>query len=342
MACAGCSGIVPCDRIISISQIFGGNGTGDEDQDVYAREWAVCPLHQCGYTCDRCFHRQRGKCRCGAPTRLLTDRERYELSKGKRGDSEDAKLLAKVARLPAANTILPARCLQEAHIYMDVRGAMPCADCDTMDTPTGPITVFTVRLEGERERVRFAFRVAEPDGVLGLGGMRGPSKILGPAELKLWSDILAKRNGFRPSMAMAEREYRADEMLTAALCQEEILKFIPPGEDEVPMSAFPSAAAREARDSDGRLWWGATVNIVGVSYRRGNHPAASISRSSRAGPRSYPAPIWSPAPRTARFSIRLRLYHGSSERCCRSNAERLPLRKRASRMPHRSTPALPG
>ncbi|HEU4404029.1 MAG TPA: TerB family tellurite resistance protein [Polyangiaceae bacterium] len=80
MPVAYCSGREPCDRLISISAVPGGNPAANAEPEVYAVEWTLCSA--CGaYTCDRCLRKQWARCRCGAPARLLSEPERIQIAK---------------------------------------------------------------------------------------------------------------------------------------------------------------------------------------------------------------------------------------------------------------------
>jgi uncharacterized tellurite resistance protein B-like protein len=80
MPVAYCSGREPCDRLISISAVPGGNPAALAEPETYACEWALCSCN--AYTCDRCLWRQQGRCRCGSPTRLLSEPERIQIAQG--------------------------------------------------------------------------------------------------------------------------------------------------------------------------------------------------------------------------------------------------------------------
>lgn len=79
MPVMSCSGFQPCNRLISVSAVPGGNPVAKSDPEGYASHWALCG--NCGgYTCDRCLSRQQGRCRCGAPTRLLSEPEQIRIA----------------------------------------------------------------------------------------------------------------------------------------------------------------------------------------------------------------------------------------------------------------------
>ena len=75
-----CSGQTPCSRLVSISQVAGGNPVARENPDAYAVDWTRCT---CGaFTCDRCLAAQGGKCTCGAAAALLSDAEKIAIALG--------------------------------------------------------------------------------------------------------------------------------------------------------------------------------------------------------------------------------------------------------------------
>ncbi|MCC6526269.1 MAG: hypothetical protein IT373_26720 [Polyangiaceae bacterium] len=77
----GCSGTQPCDRMISVSAVPGGNPAALADPEGYANVWTFCPSCK-AYTCDRCLPKQQNRCRCGAPARLFTEAERIQMASG--------------------------------------------------------------------------------------------------------------------------------------------------------------------------------------------------------------------------------------------------------------------
>lgn len=80
MPVMSCGGAAPCNRLISISAIEGGNPSAKADPEAYASEWTRC--RQCStYTCDRCLGRQGGKCKCGAPASVLPEPQRIQIAR---------------------------------------------------------------------------------------------------------------------------------------------------------------------------------------------------------------------------------------------------------------------
>lgn len=79
MPVMSCSGVHPCQRLISISAVPGGNPVAKSDPEGYASHWALCA--KCGgYTCDRCLSRQQGRCKCGTGVRLLSEPEQIRVA----------------------------------------------------------------------------------------------------------------------------------------------------------------------------------------------------------------------------------------------------------------------
>ncbi len=75
-----CSGKKPCSRLVSISQVAGGNPVARDNPESYAVDWTRC---SCGaFTCDRCLAAQGGACACGTSAALLSDAEKVEIALG--------------------------------------------------------------------------------------------------------------------------------------------------------------------------------------------------------------------------------------------------------------------
>jgi hypothetical protein len=100
------------------------------------------------------------------------------------------------------------------------------------------------------------------------GGER-PSRIVCPGEFALHSDQLATRwpaavDGIRP----ADLPRARDDLAWAIRALEEVVKFIPPGADAVPASAFTSESGRAAHAAEPGRFRAIRLNARLGAYRQ--------------------------------------------------------------------------
>ena len=155
----------------------------------------------------------------------------------------------------------------------------------------------------------FLFRLLEdPRMVRGFGGDQ-PSRIICPGEFRLYSDAPAGMVPGQPSGLSPEQISQGRLIMGYAIISlEEVLKFIPPGEDQVPESAFTSARGKKAynemrsRYSHGMS--GAVKRTYEVSFDASRRPAAENPGCSL-GARNLPtrsrrlSVVWAESPAAA-------------------------------------------
>jgi hypothetical protein len=173
-----------------------------------------------------------------------------------------------------------ARTNAEAHLYM---GLHPCPVCGRAINRyrSSVVTVDGVLASRYRgtcdhcgtERV-FEFRI--PDEVLPPPadrvrfGAADPSELLDPGEWLAHADDQAGRVPADPSGLAGERRRAARHALATALAAvEEVLKFVPPGADEVPAERFTSPVGRAVRDAEPGRFRRDRLEVVRDAYETG-------------------------------------------------------------------------
>ncbi|MCG5219423.1 hypothetical protein [Streptosporangium sp. KLBMP 9127] len=142
-----------------------------------------------------------------------------------------------------------ARSRDEAHLYLDLHPCDGCGSVDTawehapVETDGEPTVSYTGRCEGCGAQRGFLFGLPERE-VTGVAfptfGGREPSRLLDAGEWLWVADLTA--GNVPPEPAEARQA-----LATAAAAIEEVIKFIPPGQEEVPEAAFWSDRGRETR-----------------------------------------------------------------------------------------------
>ncbi|MER7957571.1 hypothetical protein [Streptomyces sp. NPDC096030] len=153
--------------------------------------------------------------------------------------------------------MLTARSSFEAHLYMDLH---PCTcgagDFDRRHRLEQHGDDIVAVYEGACRQCgttrRFAFRMAEeiPPPPPAFGGSR-PSEIIDPGEFADVAFRISESVGLRLLNSPKSEHYKLrDTVAYTVAAFEEILKFVPPGENAVPATAFTSDAgkARYLRD----------------------------------------------------------------------------------------------
>ncbi|MBE4735140.1 MULTISPECIES: hypothetical protein [Streptomyces] len=153
--------------------------------------------------------------------------------------------------------MLTARSSAEAHLYMDLhRCECGSGDFDRQHRLELRGDVLVAVYEGacrqcERTR-RFEFRMAEevPPPPPAFGGPE-PSQIIDPGEFEAVAGRLAESTGIQLlNTPEAEHHQFRDAIAYVVAAYEEMLKFLPPGENAIPAGAFTSEVgkARYRRD----------------------------------------------------------------------------------------------
>lgn len=156
--------------------------------------------------------------------------------------------------------ILPAsRTSAEAHLYMDLR---PCACGEArFDRQSAVVALedggLAARYSGScptcgRAR-RFTFRLPAEPTLPPSGGFHygadEPSQLLDPGEWLWVADAYARSVPAGSATTDAGQQAQAT-LLRAVAALDEVLKFVPPGADTVPASAFTSGRGRHLRRRD--------------------------------------------------------------------------------------------
>ena len=151
-----------------------------------------------------------------------------------------------------------ARTNEEAHLYMELH---PCACGATDFGATSAVAevdgAWVCRYAGRcvgcgRERV-FEFRqpdeiVVPPDGAWATGTQ--PSQLLDAGEWLFVADTFGGTDTDPARLEPERRERVQADLVAAAAALDEVLKFVPPGADEVPPSAFRAERGRAVREAE--------------------------------------------------------------------------------------------
>ncbi|MEV1065468.1 hypothetical protein [Streptomyces sp. NPDC050263] len=147
--------------------------------------------------------------------------------------------------------MLTARSAFEAHLYMDLH---PC-ECGSGDFDRQHrleqhgddlVAVYEGACRQCGTTRRFAFRMAEevPPPPPAFGGPE-PSQIIDPGEFLDVAFRIAESTGVQLLNAPESEHYKHREAVAYVLAAyEEVVKFIPPGQDAVPASAFVSEVGK--------------------------------------------------------------------------------------------------
>jgi hypothetical protein len=172
-----------------------------------------------------------------------------------------------------------ARTNAEAHLYMDLQPCPGCGrgGCEYRSSVVSVDGDLASRYTGTCPRCGtqrvYVFRL--PDRILPppAGGVRfggpDPSRLLDPGVWLSYADDRARRvPADRAGLGDQERRARRFALASALAAVEETLKFIPPGADEVPLSAFTSPEGRAVRDREPGRFTRARLEAVRDSYAR--------------------------------------------------------------------------
>ncbi|WP_433247189.1 hypothetical protein ACQPYK_46590 [Streptosporangium sp. CA-135522] len=162
-----------------------------------------------------------------------------------------------------------ARSGDEAHLYLDLH---PCA-CGSADTAweselgsveEEPVARYSGTCPGCGAEREFVFGLPEhevPSVRFPTFGGREPSQLLDAGEWMWVADLTA-------SNVPADDPRGAEQALAIATAAvDEVIKFVPPGEDEVPERAFWSARGRGMRDAEPSRFVFDRLLVVRNAYR---------------------------------------------------------------------------
>ena len=171
-----------------------------------------------------------------------------------------------------------ARTNAEAHMYMELH---PCESCGETDfDPVSSVIMiegdlgsryrgFCPRCGTQRE---FTFRIPDdatlPDEEEPSFGGDDRSELLDPGEWMWVADVVASGSPANPDGLSAEqRRNTLLDLRTAAAAMSEVIKFVPDGEDRVPLTSFWSARGRQVYGQEpGRFRLG-RLEVVHRAYR---------------------------------------------------------------------------
>ncbi|MFG2644539.1 hypothetical protein ACGFYP_26630 [Streptomyces sp. NPDC048370] len=148
--------------------------------------------------------------------------------------------------------MLTARSSFEAHLYMDLHHCPSCGsgDFDRRHRLEQQGDDFVAVYEGACGQCgtnrRFEFRMAEevPPPPPAFGGAQ-PSQIIDPGEFEEVAFRISESAGIQLlNTPKSERYKLRDAVAYAVSAFEEMLKFLPPGEDAIPASAFTSEVGK--------------------------------------------------------------------------------------------------
>lgn len=152
-----------------------------------------------------------------------------------------------------SNDVYPIRSALEAQLYLDMLG-VPREDRSHRLDVVGDdfVSLYEVSFEGARRT--FAFLEPDDPFVQGIGGPE-PSRLIGPGQFLAHGEKLAASVPSDPALVDAKLHAAVAARLTlAAECVEEVLKFIPFGEDQVPMRAFKTVTGlRRYKETPGQF-----------------------------------------------------------------------------------------
>ncbi|MBW1881083.1 MAG: hypothetical protein JRJ84_22245 [Deltaproteobacteria bacterium] len=161
---------------------------------------------------------------------------------------------------------LPCRSVAEAHMFLDLIG------CDRRerhhrleDWDDTLISVYVCMLDGEPRT--FWFESPENPLIEGFGGDE-PSQIIDPGQFILRADRLSKSVPSNPGdLDPSAHSVAAQRLDEAADCIDEVIKFIPEGEHQVPQEAFFTPIGKVSYMEEPGRFRRARLEAVGQTYR---------------------------------------------------------------------------
>lgn len=176
--------------------------------------------------------------------------------------------------------LLLARTSAEAHVYMELQ---PCPGCGEREFAPPSVVIevdgdLASRYAGpcprcgtEREFVfRLLHEVIVPDEEDDpTFGDESPSELLDPGQWLWLADLFSSGVPAQPTedMAAEERWQIRHDLLTAAAAVDEVLKFVPAGEDTVPRSALRSQTGNDVYEAEQGRFRRGRLEVVRRAYR---------------------------------------------------------------------------
>lgn len=172
--------------------------------------------------------------------------------------------------------MLEARSNAEAHLYMDLHPC-PCGETNFDRSSTlvehhgDLISIYEGRCKGCEAMRRFEIKMPDELPPFGDGVVYGgpePSMIIDPGQF-LWVSDQHARRAPKSLSGLDDRDKRAARrnMQIAIAALEEVLKFIPDGDDRVPAAAFHSALGRKIYNQEPGRPTRARLEAVIGAYR---------------------------------------------------------------------------
>lgn len=181
--------------------------------------------------------------------------------------------------MTADRTALPlARTSAEAHLYMELH---PCDTCGESEfEPDSALVEADGHLAGRYTGAcpfcgttrEFTFRLPDevilPDDDDPHFGGDEPSQLIDAGEWWWLGDVMAGDVPADPAgLDGRDRRFARTDLLTAAAALTEVLKFLPPGADAVPVTAFWSDRGREVRAAGSGRFRRQRLEAVRDTYR---------------------------------------------------------------------------
>ncbi len=179
---------------------------------------------------------------------------------------------------PVAPIAAPrARSVEECHLYLQLKGFGDDGRDQTM-RPDGDDVIVEIRYPkmGTADPAAFAFRIAKAelaatsgDGPVTYGAGGAPSTLIDPGQFFELAETFAKQGpaDVRPlSKELALRGTRVIE--SAAACMDEVIKFIPAGQEPVPPDTFFTEDGKRSYAKQVSRFSRARLAAIGGAYRK--------------------------------------------------------------------------
>lgn len=165
-------------------------------------------------------------------------------------------------------TVLPARSVDEIHLYLDLQGCDREGREHRLEDRDGDlVAVYACTRDGEP--VSYAFQVPDTPPAPGQFGVDQPSRLVDAGQFLLRADRLAATVPADASeREPALRAAAARRLETAARCLDEVLAFYPEGDEEPPPDAFWTPIGKLARDREPGRFRRSRLQAVAGTYRR--------------------------------------------------------------------------
>ncbi|MCB9594853.1 MAG: hypothetical protein H6719_19180 [Sandaracinaceae bacterium] len=184
---------------------------------------------------------------------------------------------AAVAASPAASPALRARSIEECRVYLQLRGFGDRGREESM-RPDGEDVVVEIRYPkmGTANAASFTFRITKGDvaatsgdGPLSFGAGGAPSTLIDPGQFFELAETFSKQGPANVVGLSKERALAGTRVIElAAACMDEVIKFIPAGQDPVPPTAFFTDEGRRSYEKQVSRFSRARLGAIGGAYRK--------------------------------------------------------------------------